>query len=166
MRSAAYVCRKSWIRRSAGSRTEATVTTRTGNRPVAAESPLLVSVGRSEFPVVGFDVDGSRVESLRAGHSFLTDVTDTEVTSLSGAEFQEDPAVVAYHDPFVPSLQLAGTSLESQELTEEVLVSQDCVVILTAHPSVDYPLVADVAPLVFDARGATMGIDAQNVVRL
>jgi hypothetical protein len=28
------------------------------------------------------------------------------------------------------------------------------------------PLVADVAPLVFDARGATMGIDAPNVVRL
>jgi UDP-N-acetyl-D-glucosamine dehydrogenase len=75
-------------------------------------------------------------------------------------------AVVAYHDPFVPSLQLAGTSLESQELTEELLATQDCVAILTAHPSVDYPLVADVAPLVFDARGATMGIDAPNVVRL
>lgn len=75
-------------------------------------------------------------------------------------------AEVTYHDPFVPSLELAGTFLESQELTEELLTSQDCVAILTAHPSVDYPLLADVAPLVFDARGATMGINAPNVIRL
>ena len=75
-------------------------------------------------------------------------------------------AVVGYHDPFVPSLRLAETPLRSQELTGELLASQDCVAILTAHPSVDYPLVAGVASLVFDARGATMGIDAPNVVRL
>jgi hypothetical protein len=31
---------------------------------------------------------------------------------------------------------------------------------------VDNTLLADVAPLVFNARGATMGIDAPNVIRL
>jgi UDP-N-acetyl-D-glucosamine dehydrogenase len=75
-------------------------------------------------------------------------------------------AVVAYHDPFVPSLQLAGTPLESQDLTEELLGAQDCVTILTAHPTVDYTFVVGAASLVFDARGATMGMDAPNVVRL
>ena len=75
-------------------------------------------------------------------------------------------ALVAYHDPFVPNLQLAGMDLESQELTEEVLSAQDCVTILTAHPTVDYASVIATASLVFDARGATMGMDAPNVVRL
>ena len=60
--------------------------------------PLLVSVGRSGFSVMGFDVDRGRVESLRAGHSFLVDVTDTEVVSLDGAEFREDPAALADAD--------------------------------------------------------------------
>ncbi|HUF58889.1 MAG TPA: nucleotide sugar dehydrogenase [Actinomycetota bacterium] len=75
-------------------------------------------------------------------------------------------ALVAYHDPFVPNLQLAGTDMESQELTEEVLSAQDCVTILTAHPTVDYASVIATASLVFDARGATMGMDGPNVVRL
>ena len=47
---------------------------------------------------MGFDVDRGRVESLRAGHSFLVDVTDTEVVSLDGAEFREDPAALADAD--------------------------------------------------------------------
>jgi UDP-N-acetyl-D-glucosamine dehydrogenase len=75
-------------------------------------------------------------------------------------------AVVAYHDPFIPDLLLDGKELASLPLTAEVMAAQDCAAILTAHPSVDYTLVADVAQLVFDARGATMGIDAPNVVRL
>ena len=75
-------------------------------------------------------------------------------------------AEVAYHDPFIPTLRVDGKELSSLPLTADVLARQDCVAILTAHPSVDYTLAADVASLVFDARGATMGIDAPNVIRL
>ena len=38
--------------------------------------------------------------------------------------------------------------------------------ILTDHPQVDYAAVVRDAPLVFDARGVTRGVDAPNVVRL
>ena len=114
----------------------------------------------------GKPVHGSRL--LAVGVTYKPGVDDQRGSPslLVMERLAAKGAVVAYHDPFVPSLQLAGTSLESQELTEELLASQDCVMILTAHPSVDYPFVADVAPLVFDARGATMGIDAPNVIRL
>jgi hypothetical protein len=39
-------------------------------------------------------------------------------------------------------------------------------VILTAHPGVDHRFLVAHAPLVFDARGVTSGIDAPNIVRL
>ena len=75
-------------------------------------------------------------------------------------------ATVAYHDPFVPDLDVGGQTLTSVPLTDEHLAEQDCVAILTAHPSIDYAHVARGAELVFDARGATLGLDASNIVRL
>ena len=114
----------------------------------------------------GKPVRGSRV--LAIGVTYKPGVDDQRGSpSLMVMErLEAKGAVVAYHDPFVPNLQLAGTDLESQELTEEVLRAQDCVTILTAHPTVDYASVIATASLVFDARGTTMGMDAPNVVRL
>jgi UDP-N-acetyl-D-glucosamine dehydrogenase len=114
----------------------------------------------------GKPVRGSRV--LAIGVTYKPGVDDQRgSSSLAVIErLSAKGAEVAYHDPFVASLELGRTRVESLPLTEQVLAEQDCVVILTAHDTVDYPLVTRVAPLVFDARGATMGIDAPNVVRL
>ena len=77
-----------------------------------------------------------------------------------------------YHDPFVPAAVLDGRDqrdpvvLESVQLSEALLRDADCVVILTAHPGIDYNAVVDVAPLVFDASGATRHCRAENVVLL
>lgn len=75
-------------------------------------------------------------------------------------------AEVSYHDAFLPQVEVAGTTMTSLPLSEETLAAQDCVAILTAHPTVDYADVARVAAMVFDARGVTVGLDAENVVRL
>ena len=48
----------------------------------------------------------------------------------------------------------------------EELERQLQLVILTAHPEVDYEMVVRVAPLVFDTRGVTTQMNASNVVRL
>ncbi len=79
----------------------------------------------------------------------------------------------AYHDPFVPSAVAAGRRqsdfvkvapdapsealprLHSVALTAELLAGADCVVILAAHPQIDYDAVVRSAPLVFDAVGVT-----------
>ena len=89
-----------------------------------------------------------------------------------------------YHDQYVPSVALAGrrasdaalvapeTSTadlpwtESVPLTDELLSSVDCVVILTPHPGVDYDAVIQRAPLVFDAVGVTRHRRADHVVLL
>jgi UDP-N-acetyl-D-glucosamine dehydrogenase len=75
-------------------------------------------------------------------------------------------AALSYHDPFVPAVEVAGRSMKSVELTETLVAQQDCIAVLTAHADVDYEMLIDAASLVFDARGATVGTDAPNVVRL
>jgi UDP-N-acetyl-D-glucosamine dehydrogenase len=78
----------------------------------------------------------------------------------------------AYHDPYIPSVAVDGRSgagpltLESTPLTDSLLQTADCVVILTAHPEIDYPRVVAAAPLVFDASGTTRHCRAANVVLL
>src|SRR6059058_127156 len=95
-------------------------------------------------------VKGAKV--LILGVSYKADVPDTrespaikliELLRTAGAE-------VSYHDPFVPEL-------EEQELSSVALdpAEHDCVVIVTAHSSIDYEQVVEQAPLVVDLRNAT-----------
>ena len=75
-------------------------------------------------------------------------------------------AICSYHDDFVPAVRTDALDLRSQPLDPDLLASQDCVAILTAHPQVDYELIVRAAPLVFDARGVTRSMRASNVVLL
>jgi UDP-N-acetyl-D-glucosamine dehydrogenase len=88
----------------------------------------------------------------------------------------------AYHDDYVASVNisrrragdiddLSGVPggercLQSVPLTEELLASADCVVILTAHPGVDYSAVVAASPLIFDATGALRSTKAEHVILL
>jgi UDP-N-acetyl-D-glucosamine dehydrogenase len=67
-------------------------------------------------------------------------------------------AEVAYHDPHVPKAPRMRSwpglpAMCSQPLGEELLRSQDAVVIVTDHKAVDYAAVVRHAPLVVDTRG-------------
>ncbi len=75
-------------------------------------------------------------------------------------------ADVRFHDPFVASIELGGETLSSSLLDPASIADADVVVILTPHPGLDVHAVVRDARLVFDARGATFGIDAPNVRRL
>jgi UDP-N-acetyl-D-glucosamine dehydrogenase len=72
-------------------------------------------------------------------------------------------AVLSYHDPYVPSLPELG--LESTPL-ESTLAGADAVVLVTAHPGIDYGAVVTETELLIDLRGVTRGQQAANVVRL
>ena len=89
---------------------------------------------------------------LILGVSYKADVPDTrespaikliELLRTAGAE-------VSYHDPHVPELREAELSSVALDPGEH-----DCVVIVTAHSSIDYDRVVDEAPLVVDLRNAT-----------
>ena len=67
-------------------------------------------------------------------------------------------AGVAYHDPLVPLLQVAGRELRSLPLSAEELDAADLVLILTDHTGVDYGLVVRQSRLLLDTRFATRGL--------
>ncbi len=88
-----------------------------------------------------------------------------------------------YHDDHVPSVNLssrrAGDAprgvpegedservLHSVALDSDLLAGADCVVILTAHPNVDYATVVDASALLFDATGTTRHHRANHVILL
>jgi UDP-N-acetyl-D-glucosamine dehydrogenase len=114
----------------------------------------------------GKPVKGSRI--LGIGVAFKAGVDDLrESPSLAVLErLSRLGAIVTYHDPFVPEVVIGDGSVASTPLDEATVAEQDCVVVLTAHEGVDFPAVIRVAPLVFDTRGITSGLDAPNVVRL
>jgi UDP-N-acetyl-D-glucosamine dehydrogenase len=93
---------------------------------------------------------GSKV--LILGVTYKPDVRDTrESPALKLIELLRNAgAEIAYHDPFVPELQEQGLSSVALEPAEH-----DCVVIVTAHSSIDYDAVVEQAQLVVDLRNAT-----------
>ena len=130
---------------------------------------------------VGRPLQGARLLVLgltyKAG---VNDVRESPALNVLGRLLGAG-ARCSYHDPYVPSVDVGGRRhedlprvhpeedrprLASVELNDEVLANADCVVILTAHPSIDYGAAIDAAPLVFDAAGVTRGTRAANVVLL
>jgi UDP-N-acetyl-D-glucosamine dehydrogenase len=113
----------------------------------------------------GMAVRGSRI--LGIGVTYKPDVNDVrESPAVAVLErLAGSGARVSYHDPLVPRLEVAGRSLRSRRLSEAALGEQDCVVVLTAHSTIDFSEIVRKAALVFDARGVTRG-SRRNVVRL
>jgi UDP-N-acetyl-D-glucosamine dehydrogenase len=111
----------------------------------------------------GKPVHGSRVLLLgvayKPGVGDLRESPALKILKLLG----ERGAELFYHDPHVHVLPEAR--LESVALEQE-LEAADLVVIVTAHPEIDYRRVASEARLVLDFRGVTRGIESSNLVRL
>ena len=114
----------------------------------------------------GKPIRGSRV--LAIGVSYKPGVNDTrESPAMTVIErLARAGADVVYHDPYVAHVDLFGADLESVELDPDELRKADCVVVLAAHPGVDFSEVARASELVFDAQGVTRGMDLPSVVRL
>ena len=93
---------------------------------------------------------GSKV--LILGVTYKADVRDTrESPALKLIQLLRNAgADVSYHDPFVPELEEEGLKSVALEPAEH-----DCVVIVTAHSSIDYEQIVEQAPLVVDLRNAT-----------
>lgn len=75
-------------------------------------------------------------------------------------------AKLSYHDPYVPCFAYGDALIHSVELTAERLKETDLVVIATDHSNVDYQLIVEHAPVVYDTRNATRHLDADNVILL
>ena len=109
----------------------------------------------------------SRARVLCIGAAYKPGVRDCrespalEVMHLLAAK----GASVSFSDPHVPSVEVAGRRLDSRPLTPETLADVDLVVVLTAHPEVDWDLVAAAGCPVLDTR-AVMAGGSERVSRL
>jgi len=112
----------------------------------------------------GRAVRGARIAVL--GVSYKPGVGDVrESPALKIIELlRELGAEVAYHDPYVTALEALG--LRSTPL-EEALADPDLVLIVTAHPGIDYEAIAARVACVLDLRGVVTPVSADSrVVRL
>ena len=67
----------------------------------------------------------------------------------------EKGADLIYNDPYVPTLRLGKTIINSTELNSDSIAMQDCVIILTDHSDYDFKNIAATAQLIIDTRNAT-----------
>jgi UDP-N-acetyl-D-glucosamine dehydrogenase len=108
-------------------------------------------------------VRGSRILVLGASYKGgVGDIRESpalrimEVLAERGADLQ-------YHDPFVPALPELGLSSVP---VDPAAGEADAVVLVTAHPGIDYTELAGRTHLFVDLRGITRGTNIANLTRL
>jgi len=113
-------------------------------------------------------VNGSRI--LILGVAYKPNVADTrESPALDILHLlYEKGALLYYHDPYVPQLDLGTFSLTCSQLTDSLLSAMDCVVIVTPHASYNWEQIVRQAPLIIDTRNATgkLGNTLNHIVKL
>jgi UDP-N-acetyl-D-glucosamine dehydrogenase len=107
-------------------------------------------------------VKDSRVAVL--GVSYKGGIGDTRESPALHIleELAQRGAILSYHDDFVPALPELG--LQSCPLEE--ILDADVIVLMTAHPGLDYGAVVKSARLFVDLRGRTRRLHADDLVRL
>lgn len=107
-------------------------------------------------------------EILVLGVTYKADVADPRETPARKVMelLQQEGANLSYADPYTPTMELDGQTYEAVNLTATVLAHSDCALILTGHSAFDYELIVRHAPLVFDTRNATRGVNGDKKVVL
>jgi UDP-N-acetyl-D-glucosamine dehydrogenase len=75
-------------------------------------------------------------------------------------------ARVAYHDPLMPRLRIAGQTMDSVDLEPSYLGTLDAVVLLTPHTTIDYDTIIRSSHLVIDTHSGLKPRESPNVVNI
>jgi UDP-N-acetyl-D-glucosamine dehydrogenase len=114
----------------------------------------------------GKALKGSRILVLGVAYKAnINDMRESPALSII-AQLNEKGAEVVYHDPHVAEYDQDGVRKRSVTLSAQELQACDAVIILSGHRDVDYDLVVDNAPLVFDTRNILEPSDRAHVVKL
>ena len=107
-------------------------------------------------------VKGSRIAILGVSYKGGTgDTRESPALRIIDVLAQRG-AVISYHDRFVPALPEFG--LQNSSLDE--ILDADVIVLVTAHPDIDYGAIVGSAQLFVDLRGKTRGLAVKDLVRL
>jgi UDP-glucose 6-dehydrogenase len=106
----------------------------------------------------GRALNGAKV--LILGVAYKRDIADVrESPAFKVIELlRRDGVEVVYNDPHVPEFQHSDLAMRSVPLTDELLASADCVLILTDHRAYDYDSIVANARVLVDTRNATKGV--------
>lgn len=104
----------------------------------------------------GKALKGSVVLVLGAAYKKdISDVRESPALDIMSL-LSEKGALVKYHDPFVPSFEEHGMSMESERDLSGSVESADCVVIVTDHSSYDWSHIQQRARVLVDTRNAVV----------
>ncbi len=111
----------------------------------------------------GLNAHGKSVKNskiLVIGLAYKKDINDDRESPAYKiiASLIESGADVAYHDKFVPTIRPTrqwpeAPPLKSEPLNAKTIASQDAIMIITDHTSINYKLIAKYAKLIIDTRG-------------
>jgi UDP-N-acetyl-D-glucosamine dehydrogenase len=109
---------------------------------------------------------GSRV--LAVGVTYKRDASDLQESPALDVVrgLRVKGALVYYTDPYVPSLEIDGSTIESVKLAPKTIESMDCLVVLTDHSDFDYKMIANHSSLVVDSRNALKNFSGPHIVNL
>ena len=76
--------------------------------------------------------------------------------------FKQQGADYKVVDPYVASFKSCGGTMETVELTEELLNESDFVLLATDHSDFDYEMIAQESKVIFDTRNAMKDVEKPN----
>jgi UDP-N-acetyl-D-glucosamine dehydrogenase len=103
-------------------------------------------------------VSGARV--LILGIAYKADVDDLRESPSLDIYYllKRNGALVNYSDPYIKAFKdITGNTINSIDLTKEVLANYDCVVIATNHKAFDYQYILEGSNLIVDTRNVYEG---------
>ncbi|MCP4049110.1 MAG: nucleotide sugar dehydrogenase [bacterium] len=111
-------------------------------------------------------INGSRI--LILGVAYKADINDVRESPALDIimKLQKLGANIQYHDNFIPEVKLGDNTFYSQELSEENISKNDCLVIITHHSYFDIDYITKKARLIIDTRNATKNFNTDNIIRL
>lgn len=127
--------------------------------------PVAVAFARAGVPVVGFDVDGARVEELRHGHDRTREVDPADL-SHPGLAFESDPARLADSDFYIVTVPTPIDEANRPDLSAMLAASRTVGAVLkhgdiVVYESTVYPgaVEEDCLPVLENISGLKAGAD-------
>jgi UDP-N-acetyl-D-glucosamine/UDP-N-acetyl-D-galactosamine dehydrogenase len=127
--------------------------------------PVAVALARAGAPVIGFDIDRSRIDELRAGRDRTREVEAAELAQASLA-YTDDPKALARADFFIVTVPTPIDAVKRPDLRAMLAASETVGAVLkrgdvVVYESTVYPgaIEEDCAPVLERASGLVSGRD-------